>query len=1049
MTVFIYLGAIVASYVAGVLLAKSLRLKELGWKIGLILVTIVLSAVVCYSRRPTFGVDLSGGTILVYEVDTQKMQRDAEEASQREEGDKTTGKSAVEQTMEEADVDMPSLVAALSRRINPSGVKEIVIRPYGLTQVEIIMPRASKEETDLIEQIIQQTGFLEFRILAHPSLHAAIWRLGEESIASGSIDKEIRQDGKLVAEWVELGREEERNPKTNEFDFKVPIDPTMLIRRLSEDKPEVLVVVDPDENARVEGRHLASVRESTNQKDGSPSVQFNMTRAGAGLFYALTSSHLPDSSTSARHRLGIVLDNKLLSAPGIESAISTNGEITGNFTREEVAQLVRILKAGRLPAVLIPNPISKNTVSPLLGEDTIRKGNLSVALSIVLILIFMVIYYRFAGLIAGVAVVLNLFITVALMISIRAAFTLPGLAGLALTVGMAVDANVLIYERIREERAKGATLRMAIRNGFSRATTTIVDSNLTTVITAVALYIIAPDNIKGFAITLILGICISMFTAIFCARVAFDIAEKKGWLKDLTMMRLLSHTNFDFFGWRMPTTIASLVLIVVGLIAVGIRGGDIFDIDFKEGTSVQFVLKSPMPIAEVREKLDRGWTVTAVDMAGQAPNTVYKIDSPLPEQTELQGKVEELFRDNSGSSLLKTRMMKVENVQALPAANQSGAVTPPVKESTLDSVSAVQYYSTPQLALAREFQRSSRPASNSPELLLAYYQESPDGTAPESTTPSQPEATPSTTTPSTDAKPNNTTIAVEYKSSAKLTFEVPIAADVVKSTIIETAKKAGLSEPLIDVDNEKWDKKSSMQFTEWNVKLTSSVEDTQTILSTLERNIQSTPVWLSSNKTGAAVAENTRNQALVAMLISLVGIIAYIWVRFQRVGYGFAAVLALVHDVLITLGAIALSAGLASVLGFLLVEDFKINLSVIAAFLTIIGFSINDTIVIFDRIREVKGKNPQLTGDIINVSVNQTLSRTILTSGTVFVTVLILYFLGGAGIHAFAFAMLIGVIAGTYSSVFIAAPALIWLTKLATSKTNAGGRRAVERVESK
>jgi SecD/SecF fusion protein len=225
-----------------------------------------------------------------------------------------------------------------------------------------------------------------------------------------------------------------------------------------------------------------------------------------------------------------------------------------------------------------------------------------------------------------------------------------------------------------------------------------------------------------------------------------------------------------------------------------------------------------------------------------------------------------------------------------------------------------------------------------------------------------------------------------------------------------------------------------------------SADESQTtqLLDHLKAKFADSPVWSSSSKIGGQVAGDMQQKAIAALVASLLGIVLYIWIRFQRVIFGLAAVVALLHDVLVTLGAIAISAWLADALGFLLIEEFKISLPIVAALLTIIGYSLNDTIVIFDRIREVRGKSPNLTGDMINTSVNQTLSRTILTSLTTLIVVVMLYAIGGDGIHGFAFSLVIGVMAGTYSTIFVASPMLLWLTSAkeksaaAKAKTAAG-----------
>ncbi|HBV62821.1 MAG TPA: protein translocase subunit SecF, partial [Rhodopirellula sp.] len=251
------------------------------------------------------------------------------------------------------------------------------------------------------------------------------------------------------------------------------------------------------------------------------------------------------------------------------------------------------------------------------------------------------------------------------------------------------------------------------------------------------------------------------------------------------------------------------------------------------------------------------------------------------------------------------------------------------------------------------------------------------------------------------------------------------AAEQAKPPVVLTDASINL-EPLGD-GTEAWEADSQLPFEKWSVVLNLPAAEADKVMEALKDDMSDEPVWISSSSVGSRVAEDMIGRAFGALFASLLCIIAYIWFRFQRVIYGFAAVAALLHDVLITLGAIAVSAYLASALGFLQIDEFKISLTVVAAILTIIGYSLNDTIVVFDRIRETKGKAPRLTGDMINVSINQTLSRTLLTSITTLIVVVLLYWFGGEGIHAFAFALVVGVIAGTYSSIFIASPILLFL----------------------
>jgi SecD/SecF fusion protein len=269
---------------------------------------------------------------------------------------------------------------------------------------------------------------------------------------------------------------------------------------------------------------------------------------------------------------------------------------------------------------------------------------------------------------------------------------------------------------------------------------------------------------------------------------------------------------------------------------------------------------------------------------------------------------------------------------------------------------------------------------------------------------------------------------VALLSETQISFREQISAEAVRSRIEEAAASLEMAKPTIQLSTTGWDGKSSRPFKVWTVKMSTDAEQTEVILGKIRDELARAPVWPGSSQIGGAVAGKMQNVALAALMMSLLGIVGYIWFRFQKVAYGLAAVVALVHDVTITIGAIAVSAWLANYFGFLLIDNFKISLAEVAALLTIVGYSLNDTIVVFDRIREVKGKSPDLTAKMVNASINQTLSRTLLTSTTTLIVVLILYTLGGQGIHTFAFCLLIGVIVGTYSSVFVASPFLLWMS---------------------
>jgi SecD/SecF fusion protein len=704
----------------------------------------------------------------------------------------------------------------------------------------------------------------------------------------------------------------------------------------------VLVVLDRFD---VTGGYLTRAS-SSYDSNLQPCVNFSFSSAGAALFGTLTGQNLPDPANRLTSRLGIVLDDTLLSAPTIRSTISGDGQITGSFKQSDVDFLVGVLNAGSLPAALVSEPISEQKISPQLGADTIRSGARAMLLATIVVLAFMLAYYRFSGFVADLAVLLNILLVVALMISLKAAFTLAGLAGLVLSVGMAVDANVLIYERMREETERGAAVRMAIRNGFQRAFSTIVDSNLTTLITALVLFAMGTDQLKGFAVTLILGLVLNLFTAVYCARVVFDLAERNGWLRRLSMAKLFGHTNFEFVRWVRPAIIGSLAFILLGLAAGAKRGQGLFDIDFTGGTSVQVAFKpdQALDIAEVRKAVAvlPDVAVSAVTSADAAPGTRFKIDTSVRNDDQVEQTLREVFPGRLATYSMGFGEITSTAGDGKPAADAVGLPT----------------------AVALDF-----PEKINLPTLRATMQD-----------------------------------AMQAEGVADAVFELEPDASQTKGVASRTKP-----------------------YRNWALSTSLDEASARRVIERVAKKLSDTPVYLSANSIGGKVAGNTKITAIYALLASLLMIVLYVWVRFQNVAFGLAAVVALIHDVLVAVACLAFSTSLSRFLGWALIDDFKISLDVVAALLTIVGFSINDTIVIFDRLRELRGKSPFVTAEMIDKAVNQTLSRTILTSGTALLATLILYLFGGQGIHAFAFTMLVGIITGTYSTIYIAAPIVLWL----------------------
>ncbi len=569
-------------------------------------------------------------------------------------------------------------------------------------------------------------------------------------------------------------------------------------------------------------------------------VHFSLTPAGAEQFKTYSAANIGQY-------LAIVFDQKIESAARIDSVLSENTRITGNYSYAEVDDMVLMLQAGTLPASM--TPVEERVVGPSLGTDSIKKGITAAAAGLLSVIIFMAVYYRAAGINSIIALILNLLLLMATMTYLGFTLTLPGIAGIILTIGMAVDANVLIFERIKEELKRGAATVSAIAAGFKKALATILDSNITTVIAALFLLQFSAGPIKGFAITLIIGITISMFTALFVSKVIFDLVYVKRKIKGKPVSLNIGlknppskkETAFRFMSKRMRWAgfAFSGLIILAGVVTLFTRGFSL-GVDFTGGSMI-----------EVRFK------------------------EPITEQN------------------LRTRLREVGLGQAsLRRVDKTGNTF---------------------------FIKTVEPAHN-------------------------PTAAPGSATGSGNGKGN------EYSDAT---------ADLVKKAAAPLGK-----------------------FT-----------------------------ILSNETIGPQVGEALKNKTVIVVLGALLGMLVYIGFRF-KFSYGLAAVITLIHDILVCLTV-------------LLIWRIEISIPVVAALLTIIGYSLNDTIVIFDRVRDnlksTRGKTPAQQPEvekILDRSINQTLSRTLVTSGTTLLAVLAIFFLGGEVLHDFSFILMIGIIFGTYSSIF-------------------------------
>ncbi|MFQ5685729.1 MAG: protein translocase subunit SecD [Candidatus Scalindua sp.] len=978
------------------------------------------------------GLDLRGGSELLYKI-------------KAEEGELHPGLT-------------DEIIALLEKRIDPQGVLEYRLQQQGMRRILIQVPGATKSETESLKKRITRLGKLEFRLAAPPD----------------SAEYSDAKVGKSVPGYYKHWLRKKKGEEAESQDW-------FLVRNKIELTGEHLKRVFPD------------------RKDIKPVIGFEFDQAGRAKFGRLTERNIGKP-------LAIILDGILYSAPTIRDRIPGKGIIEGNFTQEEVNDLIAVMRAGSLPADLELE--METTVGPSLGKDSINKGLFAGIIGAIFVIIFMCIYYLGAGVVANATFILNIFLVVATLAILNATLTLPGIAGLVLMIGMAVDANVLIFERIREEKAKDKTIKLAIKNGYERAFTTIIDSNLTTLITALILYAVGTGPVKGFAIVLIVGLLVNMFTAVFVSRVMFEIFLGIGVMRSFAMLQIFRNPKVRFVFYRRIAMIASLILIIIGISVFVIRGKDNYDIDFTGGTLIQLKLNKSTPVREVRDKLGvAGYTNAEVQNIWASKDATGTIN----DSTEFGIRIKSLNEEKTVQKI-ENDIQNVIDVKLFSKINHSDSsnyqltLNEPVDEFTIqdylkeagygwDSILSLypigksgKKYSINISGLTQDKSRTET-ISSVTTLLAGLFDISsvkPQYGDIKDELPSVTDDPRNTqfraiSTMSMDTKksvdPNileivmkkegykDITVTTRETSSRRPTsrkLEVAGARDV-----LETIKLMSVPlniPPIRIVDNssiqivlkDSIDEGSLREMFSSSKKLRASVGEITgidikardymisikalnaskiqekirgDILATFKDKIYTEGTGSEISKPdpfkrvvsiGSTVAGEMKSRAALALFFACLAIIIYIWFRFGELKFGVSAVLTLVHDVLITVGAVAIADHYGNIFG-----DVKLNLPMVAAFLTLIGYSLNDTIVLFDRIREnLAGKNKTITKDLINNSINQNLNRTILTSLTTFGVVFALYLVGGTAIHGFAFVMMVGVVVGTYSSIFIASPIL-------------------------
>ncbi len=783
---------------------------------------------------------------------------------------------------------------------------------------------------------------------------------------------------------------------------------------------------------------------------GQPMVRFTMDARGADLFGSLTSANIGN-------HMAVVLDDEVYSAPVIQSVISRQGQITGQFTPAEANELARILQAGSLPARVDPEPVSQRSFGPGLGDENLRAGIRAAYAGIIAVAVFMLVYYLLAGLIANAALALNVVLVLGVMSLVGAVFTLPGIAGIILTIGIAVDANVLIFERLREEQERGQSMRMAIKNAYERAFSAIFDANITTLMVCAILFVVfdwvGMQEVRGFAITLGLGVVFSMFTALVVTRWIFQLLHRAGLLKDrVIMLKLIGVPKVNWMGKRYLFWGISAGMMVLGIASLVWQGDEIWGIEFSAGSETVLELEDDALIDGelpndrlIRERfLGQAGEMAAEDPTyrrlsetarverlirhGQADEMLDRYDTDDDgvislEEWTAAGRDEEFFRkiDTEGDG----RLTREELQRNLPSLSYQVATTETDSSLILDVARS-----------AFGHQLRYRPASDF-EFASDDYIEQMGVQLTGETTPITSRLIREADAAFREELQDHedgllmvvrnvdppVTRADVIERHRELLLQPDFAGEVVMPEVLglEPAGDDGYSALAVLVPQ----RERAVAMDAFSGRQLSFTREA------LQRQES-----LVTTNFDAAIAAQTTQYAIAAVMLSWLAIVGYLWLRFGSARWGLAAVVCLVHDTIIVVGLVAASGWLFDTwLGGLLgIGSFKIDLAMVAAILTVIGYSVNDTIVVFDRIRENRGKLPTVTEPVINASINQVLSRTLLTSGTTLMVLLIMYVYGGAGIHAFSYALLAGIIFGTYSSIAVASPQLLGLKRALVAK---------------
>ena len=878
--------------------------------------------------------------------------------------------------------------------------------------------RTTLDDPDDLMRLLRGAGVLEFRIAVRPAASDVNIQQMRDQLKDVGPDK----TDSTVARWYPINElkqwyEDSQGLAALEADPEGFFSGRGLVASPHEGKYYLLLYATKAKSITHDTDVQWTVERTGRTVDnlGRPAVSFTLDQTGGNLMLRLTGPHVDEP-------MAIVLDGQVYSAPTINQAIGNSGIIQGEFSTSELDYLTRVLAAGALGARLSDQPIAMNTLGPSLGADNLSRGMKAFMLSVIVTVGIMLVYYFLAGFIANIALLCNAIIIFGVMAIMQGTFTLPGLAGIALSIAMAVDANVLIYERIREEVVNNKQdLRTAIRLGYQRAMNAIIDGNVAHLITCIVLLYTATTEVKGFAVTMILGVIATLFTALFVTRVLFTIYTEYLKARSLPMLptvfpgiHKMLEPRVNWISKRYVFFTVSIIASIISLVLVSMQGSNMLDTEFRGGLSMTMRTRlahdGELKDGKGRLLLDRKDVEARVQQIGERAGDQQPVLEPLKQASVLTlGETTNFhaseFQIKVGNPKSATFQDSVVNVVVDAVVSEFGDSLDVQQPLTFMGEGSNSYsnYTFPitKPVLGANIQEPSL-RSDVKDYLGGLALVIKD-------------IKPAVGVQDIETRIDRMRDQGDFRDTAGRTTEVIglTPADPADPAKGYTSVAILVADPAIDfskVDFSVWDQRLAAR--EW----------------ALASQALSRPASLEQvSEFSSAMAGTLRANAVVAILLSLVGMLTYIWIRFGSLRYSAATIVAVTHNVIICLGALALTHWLAGgvLASWLNLEAFWIDLNVIAALLTIIGYSLNDTIVILDRIRENRGKRLIVTEEIVNNSINQTFSRTILTGGSTIIASIILYVLGGTGIQPFAFTFLIGLLVGTYSSVTIAAPLVL------------------------